>query len=137
MKTNIIKITELTDCFDKNVIKSYSLGRTFGLSDLNYLKPFKHLIFLDFLPKPFIKIDKPDFFYVKTAIGMDRIEVTYKKNAPKVVQSLFEEQLRKMINFEVLEPSLCPQKAISLTKNSFQIDDEKCNGCLDCMTFEE
>lgn len=129
--------SEKANCFGENVITMYELGRDFTFKDLEFLKVFKYLTLLDFLPKAFVKIDRPGFFVLKTAIGMDRIEVTFKRYAPLITRTIFETQLKRILNPNEFQHLSCRFGALEPLFSGFLVDESICTGCLECIPFRK
>ena len=133
--TGIFKKLALEDCFDRE-------GGTYRFEEIHlyhieFLKPFGYLEIYDNFPKTFIRIDKPDFFRLKTTIGTREIVVTIKEGADETVIKMLENQLAKIGTCTLCGEctEICPQKAISINNNRFNINENLCNNCLECVRY--
>lgn len=134
-KTNASTIERLPieDCFDRE-------GGTYRFREITkqhieFLKPFGPLDVYDSFPRPFFRLNKPNFFRLKGTIGARDIVVTLKEEAKDNVLPLLENQLAKIETCTLCKEciAICPIEAIIVDISGFRIIDEKCNRCLDCV----
>ncbi len=105
------------------------------MQHVEFLKPFGNLEVFDSFPRPFFRINRPGFFRLKGTIGMRDIVVILKEDAEEQVLGLLENQLAKLDTCTLCEEcvNVCPNSAIIVDSSGFQIIDEKCDECLDCV----